>query len=160
MSAKETFTADQIKGKVGQNIGTSKWFTVDQKRIDGFADVTEDHQFIHIDVERAKKETPFGGTIAHGFLTLSLLPMMSESAFAIDDVCMGVNYGLNRVRFVSPVPAGSRVRAHFKLLAFEPLPPAGGGSGFGAQMTVEATIELEGATKPACVAETVSRRFV
>jgi acyl dehydratase len=148
-------TLAELAGHVGQPLGTSDWVQIDQARINAFADATGDHQWIHVDPERARAG-PFGAPIAHGFLTLSLLPMLFDSGFAIADVTMGVNYGLNRVRFVSPVPAGSRVRAHFKLLAFEPLP----GPRFGAQMTVEATIELEGAPKPACVAETVSRRYV
>jgi acyl dehydratase len=152
-------TLAELAGKVGQPIGSSDWVTVEQSRIDAFAAATGDHQWIHVDPERARAG-PFGTTIAHGFLTLSLLPMLFDSGFAIADVTMGVNYGLNRVRFVSPVPAGRRVRAHFKLLAFEPLPPTPATPGFGAQMTVEATIELEGAPKPACVAETVSRRYV
>ena len=148
-------TLAELAGHVGQPLGTSDWVQIDQARINAFADATGDHQWIHVDPERARAG-PFGAPIAHGFLTLSLLPMLFDGGFAIADVTMGVNYGLNRVRFVSPVPAGSRVRAHFKLLAFEPLP----GPRFGAQMTVEATIELEGAPKPACVAETVSRRYV
>lgn len=137
---------------VGQEIGTSNWVGVDQNRINQFAEATGDHQWIHVDPARAAAG-PFGAPIAHGFLTLSLLPMLFESGFAIDDVRMGVNYGLNRVRFMTPVKVGSRVRAHFKLLSFDPLEG-------GAQLTVQATIELEGAPKPACVAETVSRRFV
>jgi acyl dehydratase len=151
-------TLAELAARVGQPLGTSDWVTVDQSRIDAFAAATGDHQWIHVDPERARSG-PFGTTIAHGFLTLSLLPMLFDSGFAIADVRMGVNYGLNRVRFVSPVPAGSRLRAHFRLLAFEPLPPPTPGAGPGAQMTVEATIELEGAPRPACVAETVSRRY-
>jgi acyl dehydratase len=137
---------------VGQPLGSSDWVDIDQARINRFAEATGDHQWIHVDVERAKAG-PFGAPIAHGFLTLSLLPMLFESGFAVADVKMGVNYGLNRVRFVSPVKVGSRLRAHFKLLSYEPLPG-------GAQLTVEATIEIEGQAKPACVAESVSRRFV
>ena len=137
---------------VGQPLGSSGWVTIDQARIDQFAQATGDHQWIHVDPVRAAAG-PFGAPIAHGFLTLSLLPMLFESGFAVADVHMGVNYGLNRVRFVSPVKVGSRVRAHFKLLTYEPLDG-------GAQLTVEATIELEGSAKPACVAETVSRRYV
>jgi acyl dehydratase len=150
-------TLAELAGHVGQPLGTSDWVWVDQARIDAFAAATGDHQWIHLDAERARSG-PFGTTIAHGFLTLSLLPMLFDSGFAIADVQMGVNYGLNRVRFVSPVPVGSRLRAHFRLLAFEPLPPLAGAA-FGAQLTVEATIEREGASKPACVAETVSRRY-
>ena len=148
-------TLAELAAHVGQPLGSSEWVSVDQARIDAFAAATGDHQWIHVDPERAKAG-PFGTTIAHGFLTLSLLPLLFDSGFAIADVKMGVNYGLNRVRFVTPVPAGGRLRAHFKLLAFEPLPVP---SGFGAQLTVEATIELEGAPRPACVAETVSRRY-
>jgi acyl dehydratase len=136
---------------VGQEIGVSDWLTVDQARIDLFAQATGDHQWIHVDPERAAAG-PFGSTVAHGFLTLSLVPQLFATAFDIDDVRMGVNYGLNRVRFTHPVPVGGRVRGHFTLEAFEPLPG-------GAQLTVLATVELEGAPKPACVAETVSRRY-
>ena len=136
----------------GQDIGTSDWLLIDQARINLFAEATGDHQWIHTDPVRAESG-PFGAPIAHGFLTLSLLPLLFESAFAIADVRMGVNYGLNRVRFVSPVRVGSRVRGRFKLVSFEPLEG-------GAQLTVEATIELDGSARPACVAETVSRRHV
>ena len=136
----------------GHDIGTSDWLLIDQARINLFAEATGDHQWIHTDPVRAESG-PFGAPIAHGFLTLSLLPLLFESAFAIADVRMGVNYGLNRVRFVSPVRVGSRVRGRFKLVSFEPLEG-------GAQLTVEATIELDGSARPACVAETVSRRHV
>ncbi len=137
---------------VGQSLGHSEWLLMEQSRIDQFAQATSDHQWIHVDPERAAAG-PFGAPIAHGFLTLSLLPMMFETGFGVDDVRMGVNYGLNRVRFVSPVRVGSRLRGHFKLLSYEPLEG-------GAQLTVECTIELEGSSKPACVAETVSRRYL
>ncbi len=140
-----------LAARVGQELGSSAWLTIDQDRINLFAQATGDHQWIHTDPQRAAAG-PFGAPIAHGFLTLSLLPLMFERSFAIDDVRMGVNYGLNRVRFVSPVRVGSRVRGRFKLLGYEPLDG-------GAQLTVEATIELEGAGKPACVAQTVSRRY-
>ena len=140
-----------LQALVGREIGVSDWLTVDQARIDLFAQATGDHQWIHVDPERAAAG-PFGSTVAHGFLTLSLIPHFFETAFAIDDVRMGVNYGLNRVRFTHPVPAGGRARGHFRLVDFEPLPG-------GAQLTVLATVELEGAPKPACVAETVSRRY-
>lgn len=136
----------------GHDIGTSDWLLIDQARVNLFAEATGDHQWIHTDPVRAESG-PFGAPIAHGFLTLSLLPLLFESAFAIADVRMGVNYGLNRVRFVSPVRVGSRVRGRFKLVSFEPLEG-------GAQLTVEATIELDGSARPACVAETVSRRHV
>ncbi|MFY9513706.1 MAG: MaoC family dehydratase [Rubrivivax sp.] len=141
-----------LQAEVGQVLAVSDWITVAQERIDQFAHATGDHQWIHVDPVRAAAG-PFGATVAHGFLTLSLLPLMGDTAFAIDDVRMGVNYGLNRVRFPNPVRVGSRVRGHFKLLKYEPLDG-------GAQLTVEVTMELEGADKPACVAESVSRRFV
>ena len=137
---------------VGQEVAVSDWITVDQRRIDLFADATGDHQWIHVDVERARAG-PFGAPVAHGFLTLSLLPEMAASAFDVADTRMGVNYGLNRVRFPSPVPVDSRLRGHFKLLAYEPLDG-------GAQLTMEVTMEREGASKPACVAESVARRFI
>ncbi|MBL8304451.1 MAG: MaoC family dehydratase [Ideonella sp.] len=137
---------------VGTDIGTSDWITVDQRRIDQFAEATGDHQWIHVDPARAAAG-PFGTTIAHGFLTLSLLPEMSQSAFTIDDVRMGVNYGLNRVRFTSPVPVDSRVRGRFRLLAYDPIDG-------GAQLTVEVAMEREGVAKPVCIAESLSRRYV
>ncbi len=141
-----------LEALVGQEIGVSDWTLVDQTRIDRFAEATGDHQWIHIDAARAAAG-PFGSTIAHGFLTLSLLPIMSETGFTVDDVRMGVNYGLNRVRFPAPVTVGSRLRGHFRLTAYEPLEG-------GAQLTVEVTMEREGSTKPVCVAESVSRRYV
>ena len=141
-----------LQARVGEEVGVSEWITVDQKRINLFADATGDHQWIHIDAERAAKG-PFGTTIAHGFLTLSLLPEMSASAFQVLDTRMGVNYGLVRVRFPAPVPSGSRLRGRFKLLKFEPLEG-------GAQLTVEVTMEREGSAKPVCVAESLARRYV
>ena len=142
-----------LAARVGAPLGSSDWITIDQQRIDLFAQATGDHQWIHVDPVRAA-EGPYGGTIAHGFLTLSLLPEMLASAFHIADVRMGVNYGLNRVRFTAPVPVGSRVRAQFTLLSFEPIDG-------GAQLTVQARIEREDALdKPVCVAESVSRRYV
>ncbi len=142
----------ELQPLVGQEIGTSDWLVIDQDRIDAFAHATGDHQWIHTDPARAAAG-PFGATVAHGFLTLSLLPLLFETGFAIADVRMGVNYGLNRVRFAAPVRVGSRLRGHFKLLAYDALEG-------GAQLTVQATVELEGSPKPACVAETVSRRYV
>lgn len=148
--SKETLTVEEIKARIGQNIGTSKWFTVDQKRIDGFADVTEDHQFIHIDVERAKKETPFGGTIAHGFLTLSLLaPMGYDALPAIANRAMGINYGLDKVRFITPVRAGSRVRAHYKLVDVTQRSPKE------LLFKYEVTVEIEGQDPPALIAQSL-----
>jgi acyl dehydratase len=141
-----------LQGCVGQPLGTSDWITVDQRRIDLFADATEDRQWIHVDPGRAAAG-PFGTPIAHGFLTLSLLPKLFESAFEVGDSRMGLNYGLNRVRFPSPLPSGGRVRGHFKLLSYEPLDG-------GAQLVTEVTVECEGAPKPVCVAESISRRYV
>ncbi|MBL8345864.1 MAG: MaoC family dehydratase [Rubrivivax sp.] len=136
---------------VGQPLGLSDWLIVDQKRIDLFAEATDDHQWIHVDPVSAAAG-PFGATVAHGFLTLSLLPPLFASGFHIDGIRMGINYGLNRVRFPAPVRVGSRLRGRFKLLAYEPLEG-------GAQLTVEVTVEIEGSDKPACVAESVSRRY-
>lgn len=140
-----------LRQRVDQELGVSEWLIVEQSRIDEFARSTGDEQWIHIDPVRAAAG-PFGATIAHGFLTLSLIPMLSQQAFAVDDVRMGINYGLNRVRFISPVKVGSRLRGHFKLLAFEPIDG-------GAQLTTECTLELGGSDRPACVAHTVSRLF-
>ena len=141
----------ELQALVGQDVAVSDWITVDQQRIDRFADATGDRQWIHVDPERAALG-PFGATVAHGFLTLSLLPELSASAIEVRDTRMGVNYGLNRVRFPAPVPAGSRLRGRFRLLAYEPI--AGG-----AQLTMEVTMEREGSDKPVCVAESVARRY-
>jgi acyl dehydratase len=140
-----------LQSLVGHEIGVSDWLVVEQSRIDDFARATGDQQWIHVDPERAA-QGPFGATIAHGYLTLSLIPAFVATAFHCDDVRMGVNYGLNRVRFVSPVRVGSRLRCHFKLLAFEALDG-------GAQLSNEATLELGGSQRPACIAHTVSRLF-
>lgn len=137
---------------LGQEVGTSDWITITQQQIDEFAEATGDRQWIHVDPVRAAAG-PFGTTIAHGFLTLSLLPQMADSAIALGGVRMGVNYGLNKVRFPAPVPVGSRLRGHFKLTAFEPIEG-------GAQITMEVTMEREGSAKPVCVAESLSRRYV
>jgi acyl dehydratase len=142
----------ELQALVGQNIGASEWITVDQERINLFAKATGDEQWIHVDPVRAAAG-PFGTPIAHGFLTLSLLPEMFASAFEVQDTRMGVNYGLNRVRFPAPVPVNSRLRGNFVLTAFEPLEG-------GAQMTVEVTMEREGSAKPVCVAESIGRRYV
>jgi acyl dehydratase len=144
-------TFSDLQALLGQQVATSDWITVTQERIDQFAQATGDHQWIHVDPERAKAG-PFGTTIAHGFLTLSLLPEMSASAMEVRGTRMGVNYGLNKVRFPAPVPAGSRLRGHFKLIGYEEI--AGG-----AQITMEVTMEREGSTKPVCVAESLARRY-
>ncbi len=142
---------DELKASEGEVLGTSDWHDVTQEAINDFADVTGDHQWIHVDVERAK-ETPFGGTIAHGYYTLSLAPMFMERIFALEGFAFAVNYGLDKVRFPAPVPVGSRVRMRAKLAKLEEVPG-------GAQMTVEATFEVEGASKPVCVAETLARIY-
>jgi acyl dehydratase len=142
-----------LSALVGQTLGTSGWLQVDQARIDQFAQATGDHQWIHVDPQRAAAG-PFGATVAHGFLTLSLVPLLSDEAFAIDDVRMGLNYGLNRVRFPAPLRVDGRVRGVFVLRQFEALPEGG------AQLVVEATVELEGSAKPVCVAESVTRRYI
>ena len=142
----------ELQALVGSEVGVSDWISVDQTRIDRFAEATGDHQWIHVDPARAA-QGPFGTTIAHGFLTLALLPEMSASAFEVRDTRMGVNYGLGRVRFPAPVPSGSRLRGRFKLVGFEPLEG-------GAQLTVEVTMEREGSEKPVCVAESIARRYV
>jgi len=144
-------TIAEFKDLVGQEIGVSDWITVTQERIQLFAEATNDHQWIHLDAERAKAG-PFGTTIAHGFLTLSLLPEMAASAFGVRETRMGVNYGLNKVRFPAPVPSGSRLRGRFKLIGYEPLDG-------GAQITVQVTMEREGSDKPVCIAESIARRF-
>ena len=141
-----------LKALVGEELTTSDWFPITQERIDTFAEATGDHQWIHVDPERAAKG-PFGTTIAHGFLMLSMLPLFLESSVDIRDVKMGVNYGLNRVRFTSPVPVGSELRARIRLKAFDELPDGG------VQMTTEVTIERKGSDKPVCVAETIARRY-
>ena len=144
-------TLAELQALAGQELGTSDWITVDQARIDLFAQATGDEQWIHTDPVRAAAG-PFGATVAHGFLTLSLIPLLFDSGLHVADVRMGINYGLNRVRFAAPVRVGSRLRGRFKLLSYEPLEG-------GAQLVVEATVEIEGSSKPACVAETVSRRY-
>ena len=139
-----------MKAHIGEKVGTSEWVLVDQAMIDKFAEATGDHQWIHVDVERAKKDMPGGKTIAHGFLTLSLIPMLNHQISHINNVRNGINYGCNKVRFTSPVPAGSRVRARTKLIAADPM------KGGGVRLTNEMTIEIEGQDRPACVAETMS----
>jgi acyl dehydratase len=145
-------TLADVAAHVGQTVAVSNWITVTQEHINLFAQATGDHQWIHVDVERAKAG-PFGAPIAHGFLTLSLIPRFFDEAIAITQVRMGVNYGLNKVRFVAPVPVDSRLRAHLKLLASDAIDNGG------RQQTWEVTIEREGASKPVCVAESLSRAY-
>lgn len=144
---------DEIRSKVGQEVGVSDWILIDQARIDSFADVTEDPQFIHIDPVRAA-QTPFGGTIAHGFLTLSLLSRMAADAMLRPDgIKMGVNYGFEKVRFIAPVRSGKRVRGHFVLASFEEKRPGQ------YQFTHSVTVEIEGEDKPALVADWIGQIF-
>ena len=145
------FLAD-LDELVGREVATSDWLVITQERINAFADATGDHQWIHVDTERARAETPFGATIAHGFLTLSLLSALMRDAVTVDGPRMTLNYGLNRVRFVSPVPAGSRVRARIALATIDDL-------GDSIQATWTVTIEREGGDKPALVAEWIVRYY-
>jgi acyl dehydratase len=143
-----TFTdIDQLAAAVGADLGTSDWFEIDQDRVDLFADATDDHQWIHVDVDRAT-QGPFGGTIAHGYMTVSLIPALSSSIFSVETDGPRLNYGLNKVRFPNPVKVGSRVRAQATLAELTDVP-------VGKQLVVRYTIEIEGEEKPACVAETV-----
>lgn len=147
-----------LQSLIGTEIGVSKWILVDQARIDAFADITEDRQFIHIDPVAAAK-TPFGGTIAHGFLTLSLASAMSYDAVApLDGVVMGVNYGFDKVRFLAPVPAGSNIRGRFKLLSAEDKGANGGVARW--LLKHELTVEIEGSDKPALIAEWLGMQMV
>ena len=145
-------TIADLAACVGQEVAVSDWLLITQQRVNLFAEATGDHQWIHVDPERAAKG-PFGGPIAHGFLTLSMIPKFFESSFEIVGSRMGVNYGLNKVRFTSPVPVGSRLRARMKLLAAQPI------DNNGVQMTWEVTVEREGSNKPVCVAESLVRRY-
>jgi acyl dehydratase len=139
---------DELQAQVGQHLGFSDWLTIDQARIDLFADATGDHQWIHVDPERAKAG-PFGATIAHGYLTLSLIPVLASQVYQIVGTTMAVNYGSNRIRFAAPVRVDSRVRAGVELLSVTTKPP-------GAQLDVRVTVEVEGSDKPACIADTVT----
>ncbi|MGH3357015.1 MAG: MaoC family dehydratase [Nocardioidaceae bacterium] len=138
---------EELGQAVGEHLGHSDWHTVTQDKVDQFADATGDHQWIHVDPERAKSG-PFGGTIAHGYMTLSLIPMLGQQIYRVDGLTMGINYGANKVRFPAPVPVGSRVRAGAELVEMNE-------SSQGAQAVVRMTVEVEGSQKPACVAETV-----
>ena len=142
---------EELKEAEGQILGTSDWYEVTQADVDAFADVTGDHQWIHVDVERAK-ETPFGGTIAHGYFTLSLIPLLSRQVFGMEGFTFALNYGLNRVRFPSPMPVGGKVRCTVKVAEVQEIPG-------GAQTMREMTLEREGGEKPVCVAETLVRAY-
>ncbi len=147
MAAKKEITIEELKAQIGGEPVTSSWMMIDQSRIDQFADVTEDHQFIHIDENRAKEETPFGGTIAHGFLTLSVLSAFTmEVSPNLVGTRMGINYGFDKIRFLSPVKSGSRVRAHFKTLEVMEKSPTN------ILVNTEVTVEIEGENRPALIA--------
>jgi acyl dehydratase len=152
MPAKRFETIDDLKSAVGTEVYVSDWLTITQDRVNLFAQATDDHQWIHVDVERAKRESPFGAPIAHGYLTLSLLAKFGVEAVSITKKRTAVNYGLNKVRFVSPVLVGSKIRARGTLTSFDSIPG-------GAQIVWNVTVEIEGGDKPACVAESVSRLY-
>lgn len=138
----------ELEQAVGTHLGYSDWHTITQEQVDTFADATGDHQWIHVDPEKAKAG-PFGGTIAHGYLTLSLIPMLSWGVYTVEGLTMGVNYGSDKVRFPTPVPVGSRIRGGFELVSLDEIP-------LGRQARTKVTIEIEGQDKPACVAEVLS----
>lgn len=138
---------EEVAAATGEELGTSEWVTIEQERVDKFADATGDHQWIHVDVERAE-EGPFGGTIAHGYLTLSLIPWLGSSVFSLETPGAKLNYGVNKVRFPNPVRVGSRIRSTVSVGDVTDLPA-------GKQLTLKHVIEIQGESKPACVAETV-----
>ena len=144
--------SDELKSAIGEHLGYSDWLEITQEQVNLFADATGDHQWIHIDVERATKESPFGGPIAHGYLTLSLAPVLLPQVVTTTGFKIGVNYGCNKVRFMSPVPVGAKLRMGAKLVAADDI--AGG-----VQSTYELTFETEGSTKPSCVAEVIYRAY-
>src|SRR5881394_944902 len=148
----EVERAADLKAYEGKEIGVSDWYTVTQEQINKFADATGDHQWIHVDVERAKREMPGGKTIAHGYLTLSLVPRLGQTIYRVKNRSRGLNYGSNRIRFTGQVPAGSRIRLRQKIKAVDPVEG-------GVRITSENTVEVEGAARPALVAETISMQF-
>lgn len=145
-------TLDQLQAALGQEVAVSDWIEIDQARIDAFADATDDHQWIHVDAERCRRESPFGTTVAHGFLTLSLVSGMYERSVVLDGAGVIINYGLNKVRFPAPVPVGSRVRAR---LLLESVTQVDGAT----QLQWQVTMERDGGTRPVCVAELLIRRY-
>jgi acyl dehydratase len=148
----KVFTSvDDALSAIGEELGVSRWVDIDQSRIDAFADVTMDHQWIHVDVEKAKAESPYGATIAHGFLTLSLIPGVSKDIYRVENAKMGINYGLNKVRFLAPVTSGSRVRVRSKLADATKVGEDT------VNLTVRHTVEIDGVDKPAAVAELIAR---
>jgi acyl dehydratase len=140
----------QLREALGEHLGYSEWLEIDQERVNLFADATGDHQWIHVDPERATRESPFGGPVAHGYLTLSLVSFLMPQIIRVEGISLGINYGLNKVRFPAPVPVGSRIRAGAELANVEDIPG-------GVQITAKVTIEREGGEKPVCVAEVLSR---
>ncbi|WP_304047082.1 MaoC family dehydratase [Jatrophihabitans endophyticus] len=148
-------SVEDLEAAAGVELGPTDWFVMEQARIDTFADATEDHQWIHVDPQRAA-DGPFGTTIAHGFLTLSLVPYFANQLRDLENVAMGINYGLNKVRFPTPVPVGSRMRGRATLLSVERID---GGNAPAAQLVNQVSIEIENVAKPACVAEMVSRIY-
>ena len=144
---------EELRQLVGEDIGTSEWVEITQDRVNKFAEATGDHQWIHTDPERAKKESPFGGPIAHGFLTISLSPLLQAEVMIVDGITMGVNYGLNKLRFPAPVPVGCRVRMHMQLKEVTDVTDGV------VQVTSILTFEVEGQEKPACVAESIARFY-
>ena len=150
----QTISVEQARALVGQDLGASKWITVSQEMIDQFADVTNDHQFIHVDAERAK-DTPFGGTIAHGFLSLALIVSeVPDKTFYLEGLQFGMNYGFDRIRFLAPVPSGSRIRTHHKLLAFD----EAGENRY--RLKTQVTMEIEGLEQPAFVADWITMQVI
>ena len=149
----ELETPKDLAQHVGRELGPSDWMTVDQAMIDKFADATGDHQWIHVDVERAKREMPGGKTIAHGYLTLSLVPRLAQTLTRVKKRSRGVNYGSNKVRFINPVPAGARIRLRQRIANVEEVPG-------GVRVTSEMTVEIEGQSKPALVAETIGVSYL
>lgn len=145
-------TYSELAGLAGTDVGVSEWITLDQDRVNLFADATEDHQWIHVDVARAKKEMDSGGTIVHGYLTLSLIPKIMYELIEVTQTSQLINYGANKVRFTNMVPTGSRVRGRIKVVSIEPKGP-------GTAMTYEVTIEIEGQDRPACIAEVIMMAF-
>ncbi|MGX2998101.1 MaoC family dehydratase [Streptomyces sp. JNUCC 64] len=156
MTGPRVFTsAGELRAAVGTRLGPGEWLEIDQKRVDLFAGATGDHQWIHVDPERAA-DGPFGTTVAHGYLTLSLLPLLTAGVMRVAGARLGLNYGSDRVRFPAPVPVGSRLRATVEPLGVRDVPPVAGGTS-GVQVVTLVTVEREGGGKPVCVAETVSR---
>ncbi|MFQ5519950.1 MAG: MaoC family dehydratase [Candidatus Methylomirabilia bacterium] len=150
--AEKVIDYKDIKSLLGQELGASDWHLVTQEEINTFAHATHDHQWIHVDVERAKKESPFGGPVAHGYYTLSLAPYLIQQIWSVEGVRMGLNYGLNRLRFPAPLPVGKRVRLRGTLNSVEDVPG-------GQQVTVGVSFEVEGGEKPVCVAEAIYRYY-